>query len=130
MAAPVKTTLRTRPLPRTAWPKGVSGNPAGKPRGCKDWRTAEVGELARRLVLDEVYQRNVLARLRDGTAGHLEPLLWAYAFGKPHERVDLHVERDDAGDWTQALTAKLHAIAAHHDDAEPPTTTPGGRLAH
>ena len=79
-------------------------------------------------MLDEVYQRNVLARLRDGTAGHLEPLLWAYAFGKPHERVDLHVERDDAGDWTQALTAKLNAIAAHHDDAPEPPTTPSGRV--
>jgi hypothetical protein len=51
--------------------------------------TREVKELAARLLDDETYQANLLERLRSGTAGALEPLLWHYRYGKPKEVVDL-----------------------------------------
>ena len=131
MPKPEKITPRTRTVPRTAWRPGQSGNPKGKPKGALNHTTHEVAAAAHALVTDETYRRNLLARLRAGTAGAIEVLLWHYAYGKPRETHDVHVERSD-GDWTQLLTAKLNAIATAHDDAPDPRPVPlppGGRLA-
>jgi len=68
---------------------GRSGNPQGRRPGVLNKATREVKELAARLLDDETYRANLLERLRSGTAGALEPLLWHYRFGKPKETVDL-----------------------------------------
>jgi len=35
------------------------------------------------------YRTNLKKRLREGKAGALEPVLWAYAYGKPRETVSI-----------------------------------------
>jgi hypothetical protein len=45
--------------------------------------TPAVRLVARKLVEDETYQKLLLERMKDGTAGPMEPLLWKYAYGDP-----------------------------------------------
>lgn len=113
MPKPALSTPTTRTVPRTAWPKGVSGNPKGKAPGTRNHATLEVAAVAHRLVTDVVYVRNLLARLRAGTAGAIEVLLWHYAFGKPTELHAVHVATSDDG-WRELLTARLEAVVANH----------------
>ena len=67
----------------------------GRPVGSQNKSTIEVKRLARQLVIDPTYRKNLHARLRAGDAGAMEPLLWAYAFGKPKEHVEVnwHLEK-------------------------------------
>lgn len=57
----------------------------GRPRGSRNRVTLEVREIATRLVTDPAYVEALSIRLREGTAGPMEPLLWTYAYGKPKE---------------------------------------------
>jgi hypothetical protein len=51
--------------------------------------TREVGEIARAIVDDLEYRRNLLTRIRKGKlAPAVESLLWHYAYGKPKETVE------------------------------------------
>lgn len=72
----------------------VNGHPPyhgpGRPKGSLNKHTIEAKQLARQLVSDPTYRQNLQERLRMGEAGAMEPLLWAYAFGKPKEETDLN----------------------------------------
>ena len=70
--------------------KGQVGPGPGRPVGSQNKSTIEVKRLARQLVNDPTYRKNLHARLRAGEAGAMEPLLWAYAFGKPKEHVEVN----------------------------------------
>jgi len=59
---------------------------AGRKRGTKNKATQEIKTVARLMLEDPVYRRNLRARLRAGTAPHIEALLYHYAFGKPADR--------------------------------------------
>jgi hypothetical protein len=67
----------------------VSDNPNGRPKGSRNKASQEIAQLARRLLSDRPYRRHLKARLRDGTAPHIEALLYYYAYGKPVERHEL-----------------------------------------
>ena len=41
------------------------------------------------LVNDPTYRQQLQERLRTGEAGAMEPLLWAYAYGKPKESLEV-----------------------------------------
>jgi len=56
--------------------------------------TVEVKRLAKRLVSDKTYQRNLQERLQAGEAGGMEPILWAYAYGKPKNQIEMNWELD------------------------------------
>ncbi len=71
------------------FPKGVSGNAAGRPRGVENRATTEVKTFARSFVGDEAYRANLRDRIMAGNAPHLETLLWHYAYGKPADNVEL-----------------------------------------
>ena len=75
-------------LPRTAFKKGVSGNPRGRLPGTKNRATVEAREFANRLVDDDEYREALRRRMISGTAGAMEPLVWAYAKGRPVDRVE------------------------------------------
>ncbi len=47
--------------------------------GCQT--NQEVQGLARKMVTDPIYLRNLVKRFRTGKAGMMEPLFWRYAFG-------------------------------------------------
>jgi hypothetical protein len=68
----------------------------GRPKGSPNVVTTEVRQLAQRLLSDPAYQNNLLERLRAGTLGSLEPVLWAYAFGRPKDHVELSVTEHEA----------------------------------
>jgi len=69
----------------------VKGHPPyygpGRPKGSQNKHTIEAKELARQLVSNPTYRQQLQARLRAGEAGAMEPMLWAYAFGKPKEQL-------------------------------------------
>ena len=72
----------------------VKGHPPyygpGRPKGSLNQRTLEAKALARGLLNDPTYKRNLQKRLLAGEAGAMEPLPWAYAFGKPKEHVEVN----------------------------------------
>ena len=64
------------------------GNP-GRPKGSTGRKANEVRDAARAIVDDPDYRLSLKARVMLGTAPHMEPLLWHYAYGKPIERVEV-----------------------------------------
>lgn len=67
---------------------GQSGNPSGKRRGVANRVTIEAREAAALIVDDAEYRAALKARVIAGQAPHMETLLWAYAHGKPVDRVE------------------------------------------
>ena len=110
---------------RYSFPKGQSGNPSGRPQGAIGKRTREIRELARRIVESPTYLKNLKARLNNGTAPHMEPVLFYYAYGKPIERI-APVTPDgtvyEPGRDTEELVnliADLRILLGRHEDIDP-----------
>lgn len=87
----------------TSFRPGHSGNPRGRLPGTENKRTTEAREFAQRLVDDEEYRRSLRDRLLAGSAGQMEILLWAYAHGKPPDRV----ESGGPGAFAELTTGEL-----------------------
>lgn len=70
-------------------PKGTPKT-GGRAKGTPNKATVEVREVARRLVEDPEYQDRFKRRLLAGElAPGVEQMLWAYAYGKPKETIEL-----------------------------------------
>ena len=97
-------TIRRGKGPRgKPFAKGQSGNPAGRPPG-PNKATREIKEAARALLEDREYQAALKVRLREGTAGAVEPLLYHYGYGKPKDVVELNTPRPLVVDLVLGLT--------------------------
>ncbi len=90
------------------------GRAGGRQKGIPNKVTREVRAAARRLVADREYRRNLRERLRAGTAGQMEVVLWQYAYGKPKDaqghdgEVTIHVEYErDAGSARDELARRF-----------------------
>lgn len=81
------TTAKRKPRGKP-FPKGVSANPAGRPVGAKNRATKDAKEFCSELVDSPEYREALRLRLLNGTAGPMEALAWAYAKGKPVDRVE------------------------------------------
>jgi hypothetical protein len=55
----------------------------GRTRGTPNKSTVGIREIARSFVDDPAYRAALKVRLENGTAGTMEPTLWAYAYGRP-----------------------------------------------
>lgn len=105
-----KTGRRGRPFQ-----KGRSGNPRGRPKGSTNKVTHEVREMSRALIEDPAYWMKFLKawRARKITP-RTEEMVWAYAYGKPAQAVDLTMTFDHeaylAGklEEVRQLTKRVH----------------------
>ena len=79
-------------------------------RGAPNRATYDVREWARGLLDDPQYQASLLARLRKGTAGQVEVLLYHYANGKPRELVEQRIvgmTTEQAAEGAERFRAQL-----------------------
>jgi len=102
-APPVDASKRVIGRPFEKGHKAPPG--AGRPRSSLNTLTKEIRTLARTLLEDEAYLRALKRRLRAGTAGAVEPLLYHYAWGKPTDRVKLLPGTGNQLDLMMALGA-------------------------
>jgi hypothetical protein len=110
------TAKNTRRAGNRAWKPGQSGNPKGRPKGVPNKVTREIREFAQSILEDPQVQARTLEDARRGRlAPPIAALLYAYAYGKPKERVELEV-----------LEA-LHLTITNDlgEDVEPQAPTPG-----
>ena len=61
----------------------------GRTAGTPNRTTVDVRGLARGLVDNKSYLDSLGRRLRSGSAGSIEALIWHYAFGKPLDRMSI-----------------------------------------
>lgn len=92
-------------MPRGGNFRGKAG--PGRRKGVPNRITPEVRECARRLVEDADYCANLLVRLRGGTAGQMEVLLWQYAYGKPRDSPPLDSSEARFEAMRSAVRARL-----------------------
>ena len=86
MAATISLMQRA-PTPGSFKP-GQSGNPIGKRRGTANRVTIEAREAAALIVDCVEYRESLRMRVIAGQAPHMEALLWAYAKGRPVDRIE------------------------------------------
>jgi len=67
-----------------------------------------VREVCNQLVNDPEYREALRRRLINGTAGMMEAIIWAYAYGRPVARV----ETGQPGTFAQLSNAELKAAMA------------------
>jgi hypothetical protein len=91
--------------------KFTKGNP-GRPKGAKNKSTIAVRIFAQQVLEDEGYRNRVRRMARAGTLpSHLETMLYAYAFGKPKERLEIsNPDQIDVSVLVGALTDNEAAI--------------------
>lgn len=61
----------------------------GRKAGVPNKATRDIKEAAANLLTDAAYVEALKVRLRRGTAGAVEPLLYHYAYGKPKETTEV-----------------------------------------
>jgi hypothetical protein len=66
----------------------LKGGP-GRPKGSTNKSTKEIKAISTRLINDPAYVESLKVRLRRGTAGAVEPLLFHYAYGKPKDTTEV-----------------------------------------
>ena len=63
----------------------------GRPKGSLNQRTLEAKALARGLLNDPTYRKNLQADLKNRKVeASIEAMLWHYAYGKPKEHIELN----------------------------------------
>lgn len=73
-------------------PRNTSGLLRGGPprqKGIPNKATREIKDFAQQVLTDPDYVAALKIRLKRGTAGAVEPLLYQYGYGKPKETIDL-----------------------------------------
>ena len=83
----------------------LEGNPRGRLPGTRNRATVEAREFANKVIDDGVYREALRRRMIAGTAGAMEALVWAYAKGRPVERV----EQGAPGAFTDVTDDELKA---------------------
>lgn len=81
-------SLRQRAATAGSFKPGQSGNPRGRAPGARNRISIEAREAAALIVDDPAYRDALKARVIAGQAPQMEPLLWAYAKGRPVDRIE------------------------------------------
>src|SRR4051794_37586393 len=91
----------------------------GRPKGTYlTPRTVKVRDVCRDICEDPEYAADLLVRARTRQLGAMEPVIWAYAYGKPKERVDIQVGvQEDLSQFSAGeLAQRLATMAAQLDE--------------
>jgi hypothetical protein len=67
------------------------GGIGGRPKGSLSEKTLAVREFCRSVCEDKEYRAAILRRARTNTLGPMEQVIWAYAWGRPKERVEIEL---------------------------------------
>ncbi len=65
----------------------------GRPKGSLSLKTLQIQAFCKSIVEDPEYRAAILQRARTNQLGSMEPVIWAYGYGRPKETIDLHVGR-------------------------------------
>ncbi|WP_029461246.1 DUF5681 domain-containing protein [Solidesulfovibrio alcoholivorans] len=108
---PENSEPKHRKVPKTAWPKGVSGNPSGKPRGAKNHATRMVQALLDSRAEEITNKALEVALSGDGPV--LRAILDRLCPAKRDAPVALSLPPlKSASDLPSAMTAILESVAA------------------
>jgi hypothetical protein len=99
------------------------GTPSGgRPKGAVSEKTRQIQAFCRSIVEDPEYRETVLRRARSCNLGAMEPVIWAYGYGKPKESVDVRLgrieEEDLNGLSTEELTLRAEDLVRQLREAE------------
>lgn len=83
---PPRVKAKPRGRPWTAATRPTNG---GRPKGALGKATREIRTFAQSLLEDPAYVAALRVRLEKGTAGPIEPLLFAYGYGQPKQTLAL-----------------------------------------
>ncbi len=84
----------------------------GRPKGSLSAKTLQIQAFCRSICEDPEYRESLLKRARAGTLGSMEPVIFAYGYGKPKESVDIRVGR--IGEDLSALS--MEELTLHAED--------------
>jgi hypothetical protein len=92
----------------------VKGDPrAGRPPGRPNKATHEIRQLAQSLLTDPQYLKALRQRLREGTAGRIEDLLYQYAWGAP-STTSIDAPRDPSDELETIVVNVRERTNGHH----------------
>src|SRR5688500_8794421 len=93
----------------------------GRPKGSLNAKTLQIQAFCRSVCEDPEYRESVLKRARAGTLGPMEPVILAYAYGKPKESVDVRVGPlvEDLSQMSiEELTTRAAQLVAQLEEAK------------
>lgn len=93
----------------------------GRPKGAVNQTTRSIQLFCRSVMEDPQYRETVLQRARTGTLGAMEPVILAYAYGKPKESIDLRfgpIEEDLSLLSVEELAQRAADLVAQLDEAK------------
>jgi hypothetical protein len=61
----------------------------GRPKGSKNKKTKEIGELADECIARPDYKAKLFARIDKGKAPHMELFFWQHRYGKPKDTTEV-----------------------------------------
>ena len=93
----------------------------GRPKGSLNWKTRQIQAFCRSVVEDHEYRESILDRARKNNLGSMEPVIWAYGYGRPKETVELqlaHAQEDLSGLSIEELAQRAEDLVRQLHEAQ------------
>jgi len=85
----------------------------GRPKGALNVTTKAARAVCLKILEDPEYRQSIARRIKnDALPAAVECLMWHYAYGKPTEKMEVHVSGDELQDLSSAqLAARASSLA-------------------